>query len=200
MGLLEWFQPFDFSTFLFNFFFNSVACDLISRHLFLLVLVFFFLLRACDFNQEMEIQKSTCCHSKYVLFRSPNKPAPGPAPSRFRSQSPDTTFPHRLMHGFTCRSCPGVWLLTDSFSGVRVCSLGCTASELLSFFFYRWVHKRFFSELHLIVKDNKIKWMWFSVANWAPSLWCNTIPEKLCMAFILQFYSKLNVRICWCYR
>lgn len=37
----------------------------LHRHLFLLVL---FLLCACDYNQEMEIQKSTCCHSKYVLF------------------------------------------------------------------------------------------------------------------------------------
>lgn len=37
----------------------------VHRHLFLLVL---FLLCGCDFNQEMEVQKSTCCHSKYVLF------------------------------------------------------------------------------------------------------------------------------------
>lgn len=91
MGLLEWFQPFDFSTFLY-FFFNSVACDLISRHLFLLVLVFFFLLRACDFNQEMEIQKSTCCHSKYVLFRSPNQPAPGPPPPASAPSPPTPRF------------------------------------------------------------------------------------------------------------
>lgn len=49
------------------FLFNLTLClwfDL-HRHLFLLVL---FLLCACDYNQEMEIQKSTCCHSKYVLF------------------------------------------------------------------------------------------------------------------------------------
>lgn len=49
------------------FFFYLTQClwfDL-HRHLFLLVL---FLLCACDYNQEMEIQKSTCCHSKYVLF------------------------------------------------------------------------------------------------------------------------------------
>lgn len=37
----------------------------LHRHLFLLVL---FLLCGCVYNQEMEIQKSTCCHSKYVLF------------------------------------------------------------------------------------------------------------------------------------
>lgn len=52
---------------LFNFLFNLTRClwfDL-HRHLFLLVL---FLLCGCDYNQEMEIQKSTCCHSKYVLF------------------------------------------------------------------------------------------------------------------------------------
>lgn len=48
-------------------FFNLRLClwfDL-HRHLFLLVL---FLLCGCDYNQEMEIQKSTCCHSKYGLF------------------------------------------------------------------------------------------------------------------------------------
>lgn len=58
---------FVFSYSRFNFLFNLTLClwfDL-HRHLFLLVL---FLLCGCDYNQEMEIQKSTCCHSKYVLF------------------------------------------------------------------------------------------------------------------------------------
>lgn len=53
------------------FFFDLRLClwfDL-HRHLFLLVL---FLLRGCDYNQEMEMQKSTCCHSKYVLFHPPD--------------------------------------------------------------------------------------------------------------------------------
>lgn len=48
-------------------FFDLTRClwfDL-HRHLFLLVL---FLLCGCVYNQEKEMQKSTCCHSKYVLF------------------------------------------------------------------------------------------------------------------------------------
>lgn len=55
-----------FSFFIFLFFY--LPCCLwfdLHRHLFLLVL---FLLCGCVYNQEMEIQKSTCCHSKYVLF------------------------------------------------------------------------------------------------------------------------------------
>lgn len=58
---------FFFLSHIFVSFFNLTQClwfDL-HRHLFLLVL---FLLCGCDYNQEMEIQKSTCCHSKYVLF------------------------------------------------------------------------------------------------------------------------------------
>lgn len=39
---------------------------ILHRHLFLLVL---FLLCGCLYNQEMGMQKSTCCHSKYVLFQ-----------------------------------------------------------------------------------------------------------------------------------
>lgn len=72
----EWFQPF-FSFFFLNLystFFYLRLClwfDL-HRHLFLLVL---FLLCGCDYNQEMEIQKSTCCHSKYVLLHPPDLPS-----------------------------------------------------------------------------------------------------------------------------
>lgn len=56
---------------LYNFIFTLTLClwfDL-HRHLFLLVL---FLLCGCDYNQEMEIQKSTCYHSKYVQFQPPS--------------------------------------------------------------------------------------------------------------------------------
>lgn len=51
------------------FYFKSVLLVDLHRHLFLLVL---FLLCGCDYNQEMEIQKSTCYHSKYVLFQTPD--------------------------------------------------------------------------------------------------------------------------------
>lgn len=55
---------------LFFFFkFKNVLLVDLHRHLFLLVL---FLLCGCDYNQEMEIQKSTCYHSKYVLFQTPD--------------------------------------------------------------------------------------------------------------------------------
>lgn len=73
-----------YSTFYFIFiFFNLRLClwfDL-HRHLFLLVL---FLLCGCDFNQEMEMQKSTCCHSKYVRFHPQIYRSPRPSPCSSR--------------------------------------------------------------------------------------------------------------------
>lgn len=72
-----------FHVFFYFYFFNLRLClwfDL-HRHLFLLVL---FLLCGCDFNQEMEMQKSTCCHSKYVRFHPQIYRSPRPSPCSSR--------------------------------------------------------------------------------------------------------------------
>lgn len=109
-------------------FFNLTQClwfDL-HRHLFLLVL---FLLCGCDYNQEMEIQKSTCCHSKYVLFH-------------LLTTLLITLHPPQLclviyplffsLHGFTSRAalCSE---LTNPFSGVWDCSVSLNSELWISF-------------------------------------------------------------------
>lgn len=65
-AILSLFFPLIFHFFIY---FKSVLLVDLHRHLFLLVL---FLLCGCDYNQGMEIQKSTCYHSKYVLFQTPD--------------------------------------------------------------------------------------------------------------------------------
>lgn len=66
-------------TFLFPFTLTRCLWFDLHRHLFLLVL---FLLCGCVYNQEMEMQKSTCCHSKYVLFHLAHHLPTYPSPPR----------------------------------------------------------------------------------------------------------------------
>lgn len=107
----------------FFFLFNLTLClwfDL-HRHLFLLVL---FLLCACDYNQEMEIQKSTCCHSKYVLFHLLNTLVL----SIHTSHLCFVIYPLSL-HGFARRAALTSDLTLIFRVGDR--SVGCKLSELL---------------------------------------------------------------------
>lgn len=86
-------------------FFNLTQClwfDL-HRHLFLLVLFFFFC--CCDYNQEMEIQKSTCYHSKYVLFHLLHTFIINPSPSTPVCEHRPCFFSlSRSLHGFSSRA------------------------------------------------------------------------------------------------
>lgn len=102
-----------FGCFFFFFLLFHIFClwfDL-HRHLFLLVL---FLLCGCDYNQEMEIQKSTCCHSKYVLFHLLTTLLDYPSPSCL-CWIPVSFF---SLHGFTSRAV--LWSELTLFRSLRL--------------------------------------------------------------------------------
>lgn len=132
-----------FHVFFYFYFFNLRLClwfDL-HRHLFLLVL---FLLCGCDFNQEMEMQKSTCCHSKYVRFHPQIYRSPRPSPCSSRV----CLFVCLCLHGCTQGDVLCCELTLNSFKGLSLNLFPDRGGLLqLPFPFFSWLS--FISEVKI---------------------------------------------------